>query len=272
MLSRPSTAFPIASPAVSPARMKSSTRGPRAGSVMFWLATAPTPARACGQRAPTAIEEVAMAIPKAPDLAQWPAIENVMLLGSVSDRSVGNNGGHFDLDQPFGARQSGDHEAGRTGKDALQPFSHFTVNGLTVANVGEVDHDAADVIEGAARFFHQELDVAHGCFGLGARIARMQRPARVEILRHLTAQEYHRAAGNDRLAEIVVELLLRISLARVERTNASVRRHYSAAILRLPQMRGDRPAAFCTNSRGPAQGNSRWTAARWAKGGDWAKS
>jgi hypothetical protein len=42
------------------------------------VATAPTLARACGQRAPTAIEEVVMATPKAPDLAQRPAIEKVM--------------------------------------------------------------------------------------------------------------------------------------------------------------------------------------------------
>ena len=48
------------------------------GSVTFCVATAPTFARACGQRAPTAMEEVVMATPKAPDLAQRPAMEKVM--------------------------------------------------------------------------------------------------------------------------------------------------------------------------------------------------
>ncbi len=61
-----------------PRSRRSSSIGPRFGSVTFCVATAPTPALAWGQRAPTAIEEVVMATPKAPDLAQRPAMEKVM--------------------------------------------------------------------------------------------------------------------------------------------------------------------------------------------------
>ena len=68
----------IASLALMPCDIRSSSIGPRFGSVTFCVATAPTPARACGQRAPTAIEDVVMATPKAPDLAQRPAMEKVM--------------------------------------------------------------------------------------------------------------------------------------------------------------------------------------------------
>src|SRR5688572_26004644 len=111
----------MASLALSPARMKSSRSGPKAGSVTFCVATAPTPERACGQRAPTAIEEVAMATPKAPDLAQRAAMEKVM--GGFP--SVGDDGRHLDLNQPFGAGERGDDEAGRAGKHAFEPAAHF---------------------------------------------------------------------------------------------------------------------------------------------------
>jgi len=51
---------------------------PRLGSVMFWLATIPAPARAWEQRAATAGDEEEIAIPNMPVLAQRAAMEKVM--------------------------------------------------------------------------------------------------------------------------------------------------------------------------------------------------
>ena len=59
---------------------------------MFCVATAPTPARACGQREPTQIDEVVIATPNMPVVSHLPVIENVMASSYVvtSDRlSVG---------------------------------------------------------------------------------------------------------------------------------------------------------------------------------------
>jgi hypothetical protein len=51
---------------------------PSAGRVMFWVETAPTPARTQGQRAPTAMLDELMAIPTWPVSWQRPMMENVM--------------------------------------------------------------------------------------------------------------------------------------------------------------------------------------------------
>ena len=67
----------IACGALAPSAIKSSTRGPSAGSVTFWLATAPTPARAWAQRAATAGDDDATATPKRPVSAQRATIEKV---------------------------------------------------------------------------------------------------------------------------------------------------------------------------------------------------
>jgi hypothetical protein len=52
------------------------------GSVMFCVATAPTPAMACGQRDPTQIDEVVIATPIMSVLAQCPVMEKVMSVRS----------------------------------------------------------------------------------------------------------------------------------------------------------------------------------------------
>jgi hypothetical protein len=67
-----------ASAAESPASRRSNTRAAKVGSVTFWVATAPTPARACGHRDPTQMDDVVMATPNMPVRAQWPVIEKVM--------------------------------------------------------------------------------------------------------------------------------------------------------------------------------------------------
>jgi len=70
------------------------------------------------------------------------------------------------------------------------------------------------------RFLQQHLDIGHGLFGLAGGIADRHALARVEILANLAADEHHRAARDDRLAQIVVELLLRISVPRIELAKA----------------------------------------------------
>ena len=57
---------------------KSNTALPSAGSVTFWVATAPTPARTQGQRLPTQILDVVIETPNIPVRSQWPTSENVM--------------------------------------------------------------------------------------------------------------------------------------------------------------------------------------------------
>jgi hypothetical protein len=68
----------IALDASLPASIASKTSVAKWGSVIFCVATAPTPARACGQRDPTEIEDVVIATPNIPVRAHRPAIENVM--------------------------------------------------------------------------------------------------------------------------------------------------------------------------------------------------
>src|SRR5262245_35102678 len=119
-------------------------RGPKVGSVMFCVATAPAPARACGHLAPTQIEEVEIATPNMPVRSQRPTIEKVMRA------SVRNDGGCFDLHDPLWSCQCRDDKARRAREYTLQPLAHLAVHRLAIADVGEVDDDAADVLERAA--------------------------------------------------------------------------------------------------------------------------
>ncbi len=63
--------------AVRPSAIRSSTAGPRRGSVTFWLATAPDPARAWAQRAATAGLDELTAVPTIPVRSHLPTSENV---------------------------------------------------------------------------------------------------------------------------------------------------------------------------------------------------
>jgi hypothetical protein len=66
MKARPSVTAFKASGADNPASSRSRISGPKAGSVMFWLATTPTLARTWAQRAATAGEEDEITIPNCP--------------------------------------------------------------------------------------------------------------------------------------------------------------------------------------------------------------
>jgi hypothetical protein len=60
-----------------PPAIRSSTAGPRRGSVTFWLAAAPAPARAWAHRAATAGLDEVTAVPTIPVRSQRPTSEKV---------------------------------------------------------------------------------------------------------------------------------------------------------------------------------------------------
>ena len=64
-----------------------------------------------------------------------------------------------------------------------------------------------------ARLGQQHLDVVHRLLGLGGGIADPDRLRGVEVLADLAAQE-HGVAGDHGLAEVVVEVLIGIGVAR----------------------------------------------------------
>ena len=69
----------IASGALCPSVIASRVLGPRLGSVIFWLATTPTPALAKAQRAATAGDDDEMAIPNWFVWTHLATIENVII-------------------------------------------------------------------------------------------------------------------------------------------------------------------------------------------------
>src|SRR3954471_4499380 len=121
--------------------------------------------------------------------------------------SVRYHGDGVDLDHPFRSGQSRNDEAGRHRKDALEVFAHGAINGLTVARIGDVERNLADMLEASASFLHEHGEVLHGSLGLGRGVANADALASLEVLAHLPAQEHHSPARLDGLAEIVVELL-----------------------------------------------------------------
>src|SRR5216683_4194531 len=191
---------------------------PSSGSVMFWLATAPTSARTCTHRAATAGDDDEMTIPSIPVSGQRAEREKVM----PSSPCVGNDGRGVDFDEPFRPRQRRHDETGRDRMDTLQMFSDLAVDRFAVTRVGDVNRDLADVFNLRAGFLEQGLYVRHGSFGLAGRVADRNARRRVEILSDLTAHEYKAALGDHGLAQIVVEALLGIGVLGVELANPSV--------------------------------------------------
>src|SRR6056297_1718766 len=202
--------------ALSPCSMKSSAIGPSVGSVTFWEATAPTPARAKEQRAATAGEEEEMARPNMPVCAQRATSEKV--IGSLR-----YDGSAVDLDKPLGPRQRLYDQPGRDGMHALDILAHGPVDGLAVAHVGDIDDDLDEVLHRPAGLLDQLLDVLHDLVGLLGRIMTVQVERIVEVLRALPPQVDRLAALRDnRLAEVVVEVLLGIGVAGVELADAGM--------------------------------------------------
>ena len=76
-----------------------------------------------------------------------------------------------------------------------------------------------------ARLFQQHLDIGHGLFGLAGHVADGHAFVGVEILADLAAHEHHRPVRDHDLAEIIVELLLRIGFPGVELADAGMNWH-----------------------------------------------
>ena len=74
------------------------------------------------------------------------------------------------------------------------------------------------MLELRARFAQELLDVRHRLFGLRSGIANPDVDRRVEVLPHLTADKDGAAASDHGLAQVIVELLLGIGIARIELT------------------------------------------------------
>src|SRR5450631_3942048 len=68
---------------------------------------------------------------------------------------IRNNRRHLDLDKPLGARERCDDQPGRTGEHALEERAHLAVDALAIADVGEIDDGAADMLELGAGFLQQ---------------------------------------------------------------------------------------------------------------------
>ena len=96
--------------------------------------------------------------------------------------------------------------------------------------------------------------------------------ARVEILGHLAAQEHHGAPGDHRLAEIVVELLLRIGVPGVEGPNAACAPSLFGSLpVHAPDAIGEAARLLRELQRAvPVEGAI--DGADCANGGDWANS
>ena len=78
IVSLPSTRAVTVSSADFPSDRKSKPFGPSVGSVRCCVSTAPTPARAYGQREPTPMLDVVTAAPNIPVRAHFPTSENVI--------------------------------------------------------------------------------------------------------------------------------------------------------------------------------------------------
>src|SRR5689334_18935252 len=100
---------------------------------MFWLDTAPTPARSQGQRAPTAMLEELMAMPNWPVSAQRPTMEKVMAKSLFRD-----NGNHVDFHQPLRLAEGTDHQSGGNREHTLEPLADLLVHRLAIARVDQV--------------------------------------------------------------------------------------------------------------------------------------
>ena len=104
---------------------------------------------------------------------------------------------------------------------AFDVFAHGAVDGLTVAHVRDVDDDLDEMLHRPASFFDQLADVLHHLVGLLDWIMAVDIHGIIQVLRTLPAQPDRLAALRDNgLTQIIVEVLFRVCIARVEFTNA----------------------------------------------------
>src|SRR5829696_3861111 len=195
--------------ALAPSPIRSSVRGPRAGSVTFWLATHPRPP---GHRR-NAPRPRAMRRRPRPRTCRFPRSGRQW---RKSQRRIRNDGDHVDFDQPFRPGQGRDDESGRDRVYTLQPVADYAVHWLAVARIDDVDRDLTDVLEFRARLAQEHVDVRHRPLGLAGWIADRDAVACLEILTDLATNKHHGPARHNRLAQVVVKLLLGIGVLGVE--------------------------------------------------------
>ena len=85
-----------------------------------------------------------------------------------------------------------------------------------MTNIGQVDDDLDQMLHRAAGLLDQLPDVPHDLVRLLHRIVAVDVRAILETLRTLAAQEDDTPSRDNGLTEIVVEVLLRIGVRRVE--------------------------------------------------------
>ena len=100
--------------------------------------------------------------------------------------------------------------------NVLDIFAHRAVDGLTVAHIGQIDDDLAQMLHRAAGLLDQLPDILHDLVGLLDRIMACDVFGGVEVLGALAAQKHGPAARHHGLAQVVVELLLWIGVLGVE--------------------------------------------------------
>lgn len=126
-----------------------------------------------------------------------------------------------DRDQPFRPRERLDDEPGGSGMNVADVFTHGPIHHLAVAHVGEIHHQLDHVLHVAARFFHQLPGVLHHLACLVSRVTAVDVIGTFQVVRALSPQEHHRAPGDDRLAQVVAQRLLRVGVPGVVITNGA---------------------------------------------------
>ena len=107
---------------------------------------------------------------------------------------------------------------------AGSPRTHFEMEEMFGADVGQVDVAGDDVVQLRARLAEEKCDVVHDLAGLAGRVSDRHRLAGLQVLGHLPA-EVHGVAGHDRLAEVVGDALLRVGVGGVEGADPAMPAH-----------------------------------------------
>lgn len=107
--------------------------------------------------------------------------------------------------------------------NALDVLAHGFVDGLAMADVGDVHDNFHEMLHRPAGFLDQLFDVLHDLMRLRDGIMAVDICSIGQTLRALAAQPDRLAAGgDDRLAKVIIEVLLRIRIPRVELADANV--------------------------------------------------
>src|SRR5262249_3972117 len=89
----------------------------------------------------------------------------------TSPRSVLHDGVHVDLDENAGTRKPIYDQPGPHRKDTLEGLAHHLIDRLSIGAIGDIDGDFTYIVEAAAGFLEQGLDVLHGRGRLSGSIA-----------------------------------------------------------------------------------------------------